>query len=166
MSKFIRDFEEQAKGRAGANVFFVAEYHGGQINTAALAKTNPCQDVYSIAKTYIVSAVGLLVDRGLLSLEDTVTEVLSDELPPSTREVWSKTTADMLLLHKVGLPQNFLDIDCFDANAFGEDYLSYILSAPIREDFDLSTSTYTDAAFYLLSRMVEKRAGMGVDDLL
>ena len=166
MSRFLEAMRDELARLGDRGVFSVAEWHAGRVESLDIIKTNPCQNVYSVAKAFVVTAVGLLVDRGLLSLEDTVTEVLSDELPPSTREVWSKTTVDMLLLHKVGLPQNFLDIDCFDANAFGEDYLTYILSEPIREDFDLSTSTYTDAAFYLLSRMVEKRAGMGADDLL
>jgi CubicO group peptidase (beta-lactamase class C family) len=166
MSKFIEDFKREAESREGANVFFVAEYHKGQINEAAFVKTNPCQDVYSVAKTYIVSAVGLLWDRGLLSLDETLSDILRDEMPPEADAVWSKTTVDMLLLHRVGLPPNFLDIDCFDANLFGEDYLSYIVTAPIRADFDMRSSTYTDAAFYLLSRIVEKRAGMGADDFL
>ena len=72
----------------------------------------------------------------------------------------------MLLLHKVGLPSGFLDIDCYDSKGFGEDYLAYTLTYPTPEDYTPDKSTYTDAAFYILSRIVEKRAGEPLDTLL
>ena len=166
MSKFLDDFKKEIESREKANVFFIAEYHNGKIEKKELAHTNPCQDTYSVSKAFVVTAIGLLVDRGLLTTDEILTDILADELPATYNEVWTKTTVDMLLLHKVGLSGGFLDIDCFDATQFGDDYLAYILNAPINEDFDLEKSTYTDAAFYLLSRIVEKRAGMGTDNFL
>ena len=166
MSKFLEDFKAEIESREAANVFFIGEYHDGKFETMRLQKTNPCQDTYSVSKSYVVTAIGMLVDRGLLRTDETLTEILADELPETYNEVWTKTTVHMLLLHKVGLSGGFLDIDCFDATTFGDDYLAYTLNAPIKEDFDLVKETYTDAAFYLLSRIVEKRAGMGTDDFL
>ena len=166
MSKFLDDFIKEIETREKANVFFIAEYNGGEIEVKKLAHTNPCQDTYSVSKAYVVTALGLLFDRGLLRTDEILTDILADELPETYNEVWTKTTVDMLLLHKVGLSGGFLDIDCFDATQFGDDYLAYVLNAPIREDFDLEKDTYTDAAFYLLSRIVEKRAGMGTDNFL
>ena len=166
MSKFLDDFKAEIETREKANVFFIAEYNGGEIEVKKLAHTNPCQDTYSVSKAYVVTALGLLFDRGLLRTDEILTDILADELPETYNEVWTKTTVDMLLLHKVGLSGGFLDIDCFDATQFGDDYLAYVLNAPIREDFDLEKDTYTDAAFYLLSRIVEKRAGMGTDNFL
>ena len=166
MSKFLDDFKAEIETREKANVFYIAEYNGGEIEVKNLAHTNPCQDTYSVSKAYVVTAIGLLFDRGLLRTDEILTDILADELPETYNEVWTKTTVDMLLLHKVGLSGGFLDIDCFDATQFGDDYLAYVLNAPIREDFDLEKDTYTDAAFYLLSRIVEKRAGMGTDNFL
>ena len=166
MSKFLDDFIKEIETREKANVFFIAEYNGGEIEVKKLAHTNPCQDTYSVSKAYVVTALGLLFDRGLLRTDEILTDILADELPETYNEVWTKTTVDMLLLHKVGLSGGFLDIDCFDATQFGDDYLAYVLNAPIKEDFDLVKETYTDAAFYLLSRIVEKRAGMRTDDFL
>ena len=166
MSKFLDAFKAEIDTRENANVFFIGEYHDGKIETMRLQHTNPCQDTYSVSKAFVVTAIGMLVDRGLLRTDETLTDILADELPETYNEVWTKTTVHMLLLHKVGLSGGFLDIDCFDATQFGDDYLAYVLNAPIKEDFDLIKETYTDAAFYLLSRIVEKRAGMRTDDFL
>lgn len=166
MSQFLQDFKKEILAREGANVFFIAEYGGDGIHAESLLATNPCQNIYSIAKAFTVTAVGLLVDRGQLSTDEILTDLLSDELPTTYHPVWKKTSVEMLLLHKVGLEKGFLDIDCRDASSFGTDYLSFVLNAPIREDFDGTTATYTDAAYYLLSRIVEKRAGMPLDDFL
>lgn len=166
MSQFLQDFKNEIQRHADANVFFIAEYSEDGIQAEALCTTNPCQNIYSIAKAFVVTAVGLLVDRGLLSTHEILTDLLANELPATYHPVWTKTSVEMLLLHKVGLAKNFLDIDGQDATAFGRDYLSYVLNAPIREDFDGTTATYTDAAYYLLSRIVEKRAGMPLDNFL
>ncbi len=166
MSDFLSAFQKEILDREGANVFFIAEYGEDGIQTQSLCTTNPCQNVYSIAKAFVVTAVGLLVDRGRLSTNEILTDILANELPATYHPVWKRTSVEMLLLHKVGLAKNFLDIDGQDATAFGRDYLSYVLNAPIHADFDGTTATYTDAAYYLLSRIVEKRAGMPLDDFL
>ena len=166
MSQFLQDFKKEILRHEDANVFFIAEYGEDGIQAEALCTTNPCQNIYSIAKAFVVTAVGLLMDRGLLSIREILTDLLADELPTTYHPVWKQTDVEMLLLHKVGLAKNFLDIDSQDATAFGCDYLSYVLNAPIREDFDRTQSTYTDAAYYLLSRIVEKRAGMPLDNFL
>lgn len=166
MSRFLERFQNEIKYSDKSNVFFISEYENGKINTKALSDTNPCQNIYSVAKVYMVTAVGFLYDKGLLSLDEKLTDILRDELPEKYNEIWDSITLDMLLTHRVPLREGFLDIDCLDANEFGEDYLSYILNAPLREGYNLEKSTYTDAAFYLISRIVEKRAGMCTDTFL
>ena len=163
MSQFLDDLKKEII-RQQANIFAIAEYCDGKLEALQLVKTNPCQDIYSVAKAYVVTAIGMLVDRGLLSTEECVTEILKQECPAGYQKIWDSITLEMLLLHKVPLPKNFLDIDVFDANDFGEDYLSHILNAPV--DDRLPDFRYTDAAYYLLSRIVENRAGMGTDNFL
>ena len=118
-----------------------------------------------MAKAYTVTAVGLLVDRGLLSLEETITQVLKDALPEHCQSIWYSTTIDMLLRHQVALPEGHGDIDCQDASAWGDDYLTYILTWPIDPQAE-PAYCYTDSAFYLLGRAVEARAGMPLDNFL
>ena len=166
MSRFLEAMRDELARLGDRGVFSVAEWHAGRVESLDIIKTNPCQNVYSVAKAFVVTAVGLLVDRGLLSTDEIVTDILADEIPEGCQPAWYKTTVDMLLLHKVGLPGGFLDIDCYDSRNFGEDYLAYTLTYPTPEDYTPEKSTYTDAAFYILSRIVEKRAGEPLDNLL
>ena len=125
MSAFLDGLEKIVE-ETGANVFCAGEMLAdGVPQVRRFVETNPCQDVYSVAKAFTVTAVGLLVDRGLLSVEETLTDVLAQELPAGVAPVWYRTTLDMLLRHQVALPEGFLDIDSHDANTFGEDYLAY-----------------------------------------
>lgn len=166
MSRFLEAMRDELLRLDDRGVFSVAEWHAGRVESLDIIKTNPCQNVYSVAKAFVVTAVGLLVDRGLLSTDEVVTDILADEIPTGCQPAWYETTVDMLLLHKVGLPSGFLDIDCYDSRNFGEDYLAYTLTYPTPEDYTPDKSTYTDAAFYILSRIVEKRAGEPLDTLL
>lgn len=165
MSKFLFDLKNEIK-KCEANVYSIAEYRDGKVEALDIQKSNPCQDLYSVAKAFVVTAIGMLCDRGLLRTDEIITDILGDECPADCEEVWRRTTVDMLLLHKVALPGGFLDIDCFDANEFGEDYLAYIMTYRSGFTGDIPEPVYTDAAFYLLSRIVEKRAGMGTDTFL
>lgn len=169
MSGFVKEFEALVR-QHGVNVFCVGEMERDCVpQLRQLVQNNPCQDIYSVAKAFTVTAIGLLVDRGLLSVEEILTEILDKELPPQAKAnvapVWHTTTVDMLLRHQVALPEGFLDIDSYDATAFGEDYLTYTLTYPLAADAK-PRYCYTDAAFYLLSRVVEARAGVPLDTFL
>lgn len=165
MSRFLKAFEAEVRKKK-ANMYAVAEYCDGALETVQIHKANPCQDTYSVAKVFVVTAIGLLVDRGLLSTEEIVTEILSGECPADYQPIWDHVTVDMLLLHKVPLPKYYLDIDSSDTAAFGEDYLAYVLRTATVTDPAKLVPCYTDAAYYLLSRIVEKRSGMGTDNFL
>lgn len=165
MSSFLEAFREEIE-KSKANVFAIAQYRSGSLETRQLVQTSPCQNVYSVAKAYVVTAVGLAVDRGLLSTSETVTQILGEDCPQNYPRAWDRVTVEMLLLHQVPLPRNFLDIDVHDSREFGQDYLSYILKNAVETEDGVYPPCYTDAAFYLLSRIVEKRTGMGLDDFL
>ncbi len=136
---------------------------------AACLQLNPrareCQNIYSISKTFTATAVGMLVDRGLLGLEETVPAILGDWCPPSYADEWHQVTVHMLLTHTAGLPDNCMDIDVLDATAFKEDYIHETMGLP----FVCEPGTerhYADGTFYLLSCIVEKRVGMPLDNFL
>ena len=165
MSKFLEAFVQKGK-EYGANMLNAAEVHGDNPpEEIAAAPCNPCQDVYSVAKAFTMTAVGMLCDRGLLSTEDKVTTVLGDLCPVGMDERWHKVTVHHALKHMIGLRGRFLDIACIDANTFGKDYLTYMLTAPFEQE-PCVERRYTDGAFYLLSRVVEARAGVPLDNFL
>lgn len=165
MSRFLEAFAEFMSDR-GHRIHRVAEYCvGGEIETMELSPATPCQNIYSIAKVFTGAAVGMLVDRGLLSTGDLVTDALGRFCPASFQPEWKATTVHMLLMHRVGLPKNFMDIDCADANDFGPDYLAYVMNHPLGVGHG-TQRTYTDAAHYILSCIVENLCGMPMDNFL
>ncbi len=165
MSEFLNAFAKAAAD-CGSNIFRVAEIKdGGAPEVLEIVPTNPCQNVYSVAKAFSVTAVGFLFDEGKLSPDETIVDILGDECPAEYHPYWNETTLDMIMLHHLGLPKNFLDIDSFDANEFGEDFLKYIMTYPLTVRPG-GERVYTDAAYYLVSRAVEARAGMRLDKYL
>jgi CubicO group peptidase (beta-lactamase class C family) len=115
----------------------------------------------------VVTAIGLLQDRGRLSVNDKVMTYLKDELPHEYDydRRWNNTTIDMLMRHYSGLNANFLDIDLFGFTTFGEDFLAHTFANPLAFD-PAEKSVYTDAAFYLLARIAEKIVGEPLENYL
>ena len=65
----------------GLNVIRVSEvYHDGDVSTLELAQISACQNVYSVAKAFTMTAAGLLYDRGLLRPDEKICDILSDEI--------------------------------------------------------------------------------------
>lgn len=149
------------------NIHFVCEgdrdYH---IRKHTLAPANPCCNGYSVAKAFTVLAVGILADRGLLTPETRVADVLADKLPGHMDPRWNRVTLHHLMLHTAGFGQGMLDIDAEDASLWpSTDYLELVFSAPLPHEPG-TVYQYTDAAYYLLSRVVERVAGMDPAELL
>ena len=164
MSQFLQ-FAAAEIQKSGDHFFSIAEIIGdGNPETLYLNPNNPCQDIYSVAKAYVVTAIGMCVDRGLLKVTDKVVDALGDDCPQSYHPYWAETTVHHLLLHQIHIPCT-LDIDCIDANTFTEDYLNFMmnlecLSKPGGE------RRYTDGAFYMLARIVEAKAKEPCDNFL
>ena len=150
-----------------SNTYFVAEgdqdYH---IRTQSIVPANPCCNCYSVAKAFTVTAVGMLYDRGLLTPDTLLTDVLSDLLPDCLDPKWCTVTLHHLMQHKVGFDRGMLDIDAEDASQYpSTDYLRIVLSALLA--YEPGTYyQYTDAAYYLLSRVIAKVSGCDLADLL
>jgi CubicO group peptidase (beta-lactamase class C family) len=144
-------------------------YDDTTYKTVHIRKSSICKNSYSVAKLFVVSAIGILCDQKLLSVDDKVLDILKDEIPASTLsridERWHSVTVDTALLHGLALPGGFLDIDCSDPREFGEDYLSYLLTYPLCGNHGRQF-VYTDGAYYLLARCVEAIAQKRLDEFL
>lgn len=127
---------------------------------------NACNDSYSVAKAFIMTAIGLLEDDGLLRVEDKIYPYFEQDFPLDADEKWREVTIENALTHTIGFDKGFLDIDAEDARAYPtDDYLSIVLSHKLAlkpgEKY-----VYSDAAFYLLSRLISRVAGKNADELL
>ena len=157
MSRFLEELAEFIKNNDG-RTFSVAEITGDNPpEVINIKENNPCQNIYSVSKVFTVTAVGILCDRGLLSVDDTVTKLLGDECPEGYDKYWEQTTLDMLMRHRVGFPGGF-DIDVFDASEYNPDYLREIMLKKWICPPD-TERRYDDAGYYILSRIVNKVSG-------
>ncbi len=157
MSKFLRGFAEYIKNNDG-KIFSIAEITGdGEPEIVYLKENNLSQNIYSISKMFTVTAVGILCDRGLLSVDNTVTEILGDECPEGYEPYWDKTTIDMIMRHMVGFPGGF-DTDVMDASQYDSDYLKEIMLKKWICPPDTERH-YEDAVYYVLSRIVNRVSG-------
>ncbi|MBQ8814006.1 MAG: beta-lactamase family protein [Lachnospiraceae bacterium] len=149
------------------SVYRIAAMDGdtGETEQIELRKMNACMNSYSVAKAYTMTAIGMLVDDKLLSLDEKITDILAGDYTDIADDRWHQVTVDMALTHRIGLPKNFLDIDAKDPMDFGEDYLAYILQQTLEVDPG-TEYIYTDAAYYLLALVVEKRTDMSLDTFL
>lgn len=165
MSKFIDDCAEFIAAQS-LDITRVSVYKDGMIETAECVPANPCQNCYSVAKAFTMTAIGLLYDKGMIRLDEKICDIFSEELPENGMDLrWYDCTVEMALKHRLGLPGGFLDIDCNPSATFGEDYLNYMFTYTL-EYTPNTDSKYSDGAYYLLSRIVEKKTGMGTDNFL
>ncbi len=157
MSRFLDDFAEFIRENDG-RAFAIAAIEGNAApEGTVIRENNPCQNIYSVSKVFTVTAIGILCDKGLLSADNTVTEILGDECPEGYDPYWEKTTLDMLMRHRVGFPGGF-DIDVFDASKYDPDYLKEIMLKKWVCPPD-TERRYDDAGYYILSRIVNKVSG-------
>ncbi len=127
---------------------------------------NFCQNTYSVSKTFTMTAVGLLWDKGLLHLNEKVCDILRNQVPAEGMDPrFEDVTVEMALTHRPGFPGGYLDIDVAPAGAFGWDYLAYLFRTPLVYDPG-TEERYSDGAFYLLSRVVSAKIGQPMDTFL
>ena len=168
MSKFLEDLAKFLDTQPFDIIHAAEIYDGGEPEVLERIPGNRCQDVYSSAKAFTMTAIGILCDRGLISVGDRIVDILADEIAPNRDEMdprWDRVTVEMSIKYRSGLPGGFLDIDCLDANEWGEDHLKYMMTYPLAYDPD-TEERYNDGTYYLLARVAEKVSGMPTDAFL
>lgn len=150
----------------GFHTYRAAEWYRGELFVHELLPASACLNSYSIAKVFTVTAAGLLYDRGLMSVEEKVAEIFRREFPEAHDPKWERMTVDHVLSHRAGFPSGFLDIDVQDRSEYGtDDFLQYLFRTRLACEPG-EQWIYSDAAFYLLSRIITKKTGRLLDELL
>lgn len=138
------------------------------IETLERIPANPCQNCYSVAKAFCVTAIGMLFDEKKLSPHATIADVFSDELKQYgiPQRKWQNVTIDHVLRHEIGFSAGFLDIDTEDITTYPtDDFLFIVLDRELTYDPG-TIRVYSDAAYYLISRIVTKISGEKLDEFL
>lgn len=150
----------------GAHLFSLSAIEDGQAQTFTFNPANPCNDTYSVSKAFTMTAIGLCFDRGLVKPADRITALFADQLPADLDPTWHRVTVDDVLRHRMGIEKGFLDIDVEDINDYPtRDFLSIIFNTRLTVEPG-EHYCYSDAAYYLLSRVVTRVSGEAMDDML
>lgn len=118
------------------------------------------QQLYSLSKSFTSTAIGLLADDGLLSIEDRIIDIFSDKCP----EQPGKNLSEMRVRHVLSM--NTGHSRCvLDDIRHSEDPVSMFLR--IEPEYAPGTHfVYNNAATYMLSEIVGKYTGMSMFDFL
>lgn len=129
-------------------------------------RANPLNNSYSCTKSFAATAIGLLWDENKIGLDEPVTDVLKGEYDGFKDPKWEKVLVRHALSHTMGIDKGYLDIDVEDIFAYGtDDFLTYAFSASLPHEPGAHYQ-YSDAAFYIVSRLVSRRAGEKLDEYL
>ena len=151
----------------GLPVISVAVSTADGVNSNTIIAGNPCQNCYSVTKVYCVTAIGMLYDEGKIKVTDTIGEIFAEEIAAYgiDENKWADITIHDVMKHRAGFTEGGkLDIDSQDATKWGsQDYLKLTLEASLDGNKGYK---YTDAAYYLISRVVTKISGQNLDIFL
>ena len=152
--------------KSDIQLYSMAYYCHGQLEEHRFQKTGNCYDCYSIAKAFIMTAIGLLEDDGVLDIKKPLSFYMSSLVPKDADPAWRIITIENALTHKIGFDEGFLDIDVEDTTKYPtDDYLDMVFHHPLKH-LPGQHFQYSDAAFYLLSRLITCVSGERADDFL
>ncbi len=147
-------------------VYAICEVCDGVSRTKQVRPASRSQNTYSVAKLFAVTAVMMLQDRGVLDVDDPVFPIFEEKFPENFDPKWRDVKISDAMTHRVGFGRGFLDIDAENPNDWAsQDYLRLVLERPLKYKPG-EKSVYSDAAFYLVSRIVSEKTGERLDDFL
>ncbi len=123
------------------------------------------RDIYSHAKSYTSTAVGIALAEGKLTLEDKLADYFPEALPKDPQPELFRITLRHLLTMSSGF--NYAYLMRFDrrAGVALPDYLTYMLSRPVEYEPG-DHFVYSTGDTYLIGRMVEKATGRNLSEYL
>ena len=116
---------------------------------------------HSTTKFFVAAAIGILCDRGLMSVDDKVTSFFTeDEMGEAHENGWDNVTVRYTLQHKTGMEHIPYGVDEDEhIEKIGDDFLKYVFSIKIEHEPG-TFYKYSDASYYLLGRIISKASGM------
>jgi CubicO group peptidase (beta-lactamase class C family) len=168
--------EKNREAALGADALMVLKH--GEVIASRRFGGPQFHNVYSVAKTYLVTAVGMAVDDGLLRLDDrpaTFFPELFDALGGEADSKWQAVTLEHLLTMTAGHGAQAMmsaerkrlrgEGDAPAPKAVQNEWLRFAFTRPMA--YTPGTHfQYSNLAPYVAGRMLEKAAGVNVRDYL
>lgn len=115
--------------------------------------------LYSLSKSVTATAIGMLRDEGLLSLDERICDIFFDKAPESQSHPAQKMTVRMLLAMSTGTYFNEA------GSAMGTDWERDFLHAPVKFEPG-SAFDYNSMNTYMLAAIVRRKSGETLTDYL
>ncbi len=153
--------------RKGYNVYRVVEMTDAGTRECEIQPSAVLHQCYSVTKSFTACGIGLLWDRGLISLDDRIYAEFEPYFPKNFCETWKQVTVRDVLRHRVGgatepcmyrhldHPEIPTDVDTL-TDIFDQD----LPGTPGKE------MIYGEHNYYILSRLIEKKSGVLPEELL
>lgn len=152
--------------KLGINLYGIAFYRNGKITEHRFRPCANCHNCYSVAKVFTMTAIGMLYDDGLLDVKKPIYHYMADMIPADADPAWRLITVEQAMKHTIGFGEGFLDIDVEDASEYpADDYLEMVFRHKLTY-LPGEKYQYSDAAYYLLSRLVCAVSGEKMDVFL
>ena len=126
---------------------------------------NAPRNIYSHTKSFTVTAVGLAIEEGKLSLEDHVAEVFKDKLPSNPDPNLEKIQLKHLLCMSSGFGKALLMNADRRPGVGAPDYEKYMMAQPVPVEPG-SAFCYSSADSILAAHMVERAVGKRMGEYL
>ena len=126
---------------------------------------NTPRNIYSHTKSFTVTAVGLAMEEGKLSLEDHVAEVFKDKLPSNPDPNLEKIQLKHLLCMSSGFGKALLMNADRRSGIGAPDYEKYMMAQPVPVEPG-SAFCYSSADSILAAHMVERAVGKRMGEYL
>lgn len=169
LKDFVAGVAEEGLGVHG----IVVRQHGEILDQHDIVEEGRIQ-MYSASKTFTAMAVGLAIEEGLFKLDDTLTDLLQDEID-TYPEGYDRITVERLLTMSTGHEE--CPISAFQDKAMKmdppmdrakmkEQWFDVFFSTPLKYAPEDKHFAYNNGASYMLSIIVQKKSGMTVRDYL
>jgi CubicO group peptidase (beta-lactamase class C family) len=133
---------------------------GWRLDTA-----NTCNNGHSSTKLFTSVAIGMLWDEGKLDLKESAAALFRECWPVGMDRKWQDVTIENVLRHLIGFEQAEIDFEGEEVCGGGDDCLKLVFAIPLLHPQG-TYYRYSDAAYYLLSRIVEAKSGMTLETFI
>jgi D-alanyl-D-alanine carboxypeptidase len=141
----------------------VKGYGWANLEHSVPATERTVYEIASVGKTFTATLIMMLVEEGVISLDDAIANYL-DNIPPA----WQPVTIKHILSHQSGIPsytdaKSYWEITRLDLSK--SEILALVTDLPLKfQPGELSA--YDNTGYYLLGLMLENMTGQSYGDLL
>ena len=123
---------------------------------------NTCNNGQSTIKLFVSICIGMLWDAGVLDLQEKAAALFPACWTAEMDPRWRDVTVENVLRHRIGFEAVHIDYEGETVCCGGEDSLITLFRTPLPHPQG-SFYRYSDAAYYLLARIIEVKAGMTLE---